>query len=157
MVQQFDGTAGHIWCSPLVSAYRHSCNSWQLLVLTWQQAGYIFSYYSVQCHSAFSVVLVPAKVAFIVFLIMQSVFVLRVWLIYCMWPGKIPLCRSYIFLLCYILWCPVSYTGQEDLYRIFLSAHFLGFGIASVSSIHGDDHAPKILNMISYSYRPPSF
>ena len=83
MVQQFDGTAGHIWCSPLVSAYRHSCNSCQLLVLTWQQAGYIFSCHAVQCHSAFSVVLVPVMVAFIVFLIMQSVFILRAWPILC--------------------------------------------------------------------------
>lgn len=83
MVQQSDGTAGHIWCSPLVSAYRHSCDFCERLVLTWQQAGYIFSYHAVQCHSAFSV-LVPVKVAFIVFLIMQSVFVLRAWLFYCM-------------------------------------------------------------------------
>jgi len=30
MVQQFDGTVGHIWCSLLVSAYRHSCNSCEI-------------------------------------------------------------------------------------------------------------------------------
>lgn len=127
MVQQSDGTAGHIWCSPLVSPYRHSCNSCERLVLTWQQAGYIFSYHAVQCHSAFSVVLVPVKVAFIVFLIMQSVFVLRAWLIYCMWPGKIPSCRSYMFLLCYIMWRPVSYTGQEILLQNFSFSSFPEF------------------------------
>jgi hypothetical protein len=129
MVQQFDGTAGHIWCSPLVSAYRHSCNSCQLLVLTWQQAGYIFSCHAVQCHSAFSVVLVPVMVAFIVFLIMQSVFVLRAWPILC---DQAKFHYADPIFSCYVTLYSVLYPIQAKkfFYRIFLSAHFLGFGVA---------------------------